>query len=206
MESRICLIRHGITEGNKNRLYYGFSDIPLAEEGIAELTRLAESGIYPYDEDADFYTTGLRRTEQTLSIIYGEKKHSHIGEMREINFGSFEMKSHDELKGSEDYKIWRSDRSGKLAPPGGESLEGFSGRVLTGFEILKKQHRLKELSMRHSQKNALSVVVCHGGSISAVMNSIYPGGGENFYRWIPDPGHGYILTLRDGDFADREMF
>ncbi|MFQ7473652.1 MAG: phosphoglycerate mutase family protein, partial [Anaerovoracaceae bacterium] len=71
MESSICLIRHGITEGNKNRLYYGFSDVPLADEGIDELTKLAQAGIYPYDEEADFYTTGLKRTEQTLSLIYG---------------------------------------------------------------------------------------------------------------------------------------
>ena len=47
MESRICLIRHGITEGNKNKLYYGFADIPLAEEGIYQLKELAAAGIYP---------------------------------------------------------------------------------------------------------------------------------------------------------------
>ena len=40
MRSKICLIRHGITEGNKNRLYYGYADIPLAEEGIAALKEL----------------------------------------------------------------------------------------------------------------------------------------------------------------------
>lgn len=123
MESRICLIRHGITEGNKNRLYYGFSDIPLAEEGIAELTRLAESGIYPYDEDADFYTTGLRRTEQTLSIIYGEKKHSHIGESGKIiplegtayrikcvELGKYVSKGMKNAEGD----VYATDRDGKV--------------------------------------------------------------------------------------------
>lgn len=206
MESSICLIRHGITEGNKNRLYYGFSDVPLADEGIDELTKLAQAGIYPYDEEADFYTTGLKRTEQTLSLIYGEKDHLHIEEMREINFGNFEMKSHDDLRELEDYKVWKKDVSGNLAPPGGESLAGFSKRVLKGFEILKNRHALKELSMRHSGKKALSVMVCHGGSISAVLNSIYPEDGGNFYRWIPNPGHGYILTLEDGIFSGWEKF
>ena len=50
MKSRICLIRHGITEGNKKKLYYGHSDIDLAEEGITELKELVSSGLYPDGE------------------------------------------------------------------------------------------------------------------------------------------------------------
>lgn len=206
MRSRICLIRHGITEGNKNRLYYGHSDIPLAQEGVEELTKLAEEGIYPYDEDADFYTTGLKRTEQTLSIIYGSREHSCIQLMREMNFGEYEMKSHHELKELEEYMVWKKDHSGKLAPPGGESLSAFAERVAKGFADFRKKHALKELSMRHLEKEAMSVIVCHGGSISAVMNSIYPEQDGNFFRWIPSPGHGYLLTLEDGSFVDRKSF
>lgn len=206
MKSKICLIRHGITEGNKNRLYYGYADIPLAPEGIEELKKLKAEGIYPDDENASYYTTGLKRTEQTFSIIYGEQDHSRIDVLREINFGDYEMKSHDDLKISESYRSWVSDDTGKMAPPNGESIERFVERINKGFEALKKEHFLKELSMRHSGKEAMSIVVCHGGSISAILESIYPGDNESFYRWIPDPGHGYILTLENGVFTDREKF
>ena len=41
------MIRHGITRGNRDRLYYGQSDIPLIDDGKAEIGRLAEEGIYP---------------------------------------------------------------------------------------------------------------------------------------------------------------
>ena len=34
---KLTLIRHGITHGNKYGLYYGATDLPLLEEGIAEL-------------------------------------------------------------------------------------------------------------------------------------------------------------------------
>ena len=206
MRSRICLIRHGITEGNRDRLYYGRSDIPLVEEGKNEIARLRDEGIYPFADDADFYTTGLERTEQTFSIIYGDRPHGTIEELREIDFGDYEMKTHDELKVSEYYRKWRKDESGTMAPPGGESIADFVKRIAGGFEILRKKHALKELSMRHSGKEAMSVMVCHGGSISAILESIYPGNGESFYRWIPDPGHGYILTLEDGHFTGRERF
>lgn len=106
MKSRICLIRHGITEGNKKKLYYGHSDIDLAEEGITELKELVSSGLYPDGEGADFYTTDLKRTQQTLKLIYGEREFQMIPDLKEINFGDFEMKSYGELKEIEEYRQW----------------------------------------------------------------------------------------------------
>ena len=37
MLSRIYLIRHGKTEGNRNHWYYGSTDLPLTEEGAGEI-------------------------------------------------------------------------------------------------------------------------------------------------------------------------
>ena len=72
MASKIYLIRHGITEGNQKKWFYGAADIPLAEEGKEELKKLKEKNIYPeIPEDADLYTTGLLRTEQTFEILFG---------------------------------------------------------------------------------------------------------------------------------------
>lgn len=206
MRSRICLIRHGITEGNINRLYYGYADIPLAEEGVQQVRELAESGLYPQGEGADFYTSGLMRTEQTLELIYGRRSHETLKQLREINFGDFEMKSHDELKDMEEYRVWRADKFGSLAPPNGESLMAFYKRVSRGFDDLKLRHAQKVLSLRHSGREALSVVVCHGGTISAILESIYPRVREHVYKWIPDPGHGYMLFLEDGGVVDTESF
>ncbi len=207
MKSKICLIRHGITRGNKDRLYYGWSDIPLLDEGKEELAGLAEEGIYPDSEDADYYTTGLQRTEQTLNLIYGQKPHDKIELLREINFGDYEMKTHEELKSSEEYRLWRHDKSGRSNPPGGESLNAFSERILSGYKELRKRHALKELSMRHSGKEAMSVVVCHGGAISAIMFHLFPEEcNGNLYHWIPDPGHGYVLQLEDEAVTGVEKF
>lgn len=206
MDSKICLIRHGITEGNKSRLYYGHADIPLAEEGIEDLKRLARSGIYPDGEKADFYTTGLKRTEQTLELIYGKREHETMEGLKEMNFGDFEMKSYRQLKELEEYQTWIADPKGEICPPNGESLKAFYKRISRSFEELKKRHCLKVISMRHKEEEALSVAVCHGGTISAILESIYPRVKDNFYKWIPDPGHGYMLMMKDGDVADVEKF
>lgn len=40
MISRIHFIRHGITEGIKNRWFYGWEDLPLIEEGVRETAGL----------------------------------------------------------------------------------------------------------------------------------------------------------------------
>ena len=88
MKSQIHLIRHGITVGNRDKLFYGASDIELAEEGIAALKQQAEDGLYPYDENSDYYTSGMIRTEQTLELIYGGREHRVIPDFREVNCGS----------------------------------------------------------------------------------------------------------------------
>lgn len=71
MNSYIHLIRHGITAGNENRWYYGRMDIPLTARGIAQLEKLRADGIYPNVQNADCYTSGMLRTEQTFQTIYG---------------------------------------------------------------------------------------------------------------------------------------
>lgn len=207
MKSKICLIRHGTTRGNSEDMYYGNTDIPLQDEGRDKLIELAAEGIYPYSENADYYTTGMIRTEQTLELIYGKRPHEKLELLRELNFGEYEMKTHAQLKSSEEYNTWRHDTTGELVPPGGESINTFAARILEGYAHLRNRHALKELSMRHSGKEAVSIVICHGGSIAAILYDIFPEEAQgNFYYWIPEPGHGYVLQLEDESVVGIEKF
>ena len=74
------------------------------------------------------------------------------------------------------------------------------------FKTLIGKHRLKELSVRHNGKAAVTTMICHGGTIAAIMEKSFPGRKEHFYKWIPDPGHGYTLTLEDGKIVDYGEF
>ena len=89
----LTLIRHGLTEGNLKRLYYGSTDLPLTEAGIAALR--ADPPATPQAPDS--YTSGMRRTEQTFAILFGERPHEIVRDLREIDFGHFEMRSYEEL-------------------------------------------------------------------------------------------------------------
>lgn len=206
MNSQIHLIRHGITVGNKNRLFYGASDIELAEEGIEALMQQTADGLYPLDEEGDFYTSGMKRTEHTMELIYGKREHEIIPEFREVNCGIYEMKSFKELKGDEAFEAWMADSTGETVPEGGESIAQFNERVQEGWKQLKDKHSLKELSVRHKGGPATSTVVCHGGVICAILNENFPGEHDNFFKWMPDPGHGYTLTMEYGEIVSYEKF
>ena len=64
---RLILIRHSLTTGNERRWYYGSADLPLSDAGRALC--MAKRGQLPVSQSAQFATTGMLRTEQTLQLL-----------------------------------------------------------------------------------------------------------------------------------------
>ena len=60
---KLTLIRHGLTEGNIRRLYYGAMDLPLLPDGIEALHALRDGGGYP--EAEQYFTSGMTRTARS---------------------------------------------------------------------------------------------------------------------------------------------
>lgn len=183
--STIYLFRHGITEGNKRRLYYGSTDISLIEEGIEAIKTRREAGIYPDLSGFEVITTDLKRTEQTLFEMYGrEVEHEIDPRMREFSFGDFEMKSYEQLKDREDYQAWITGDNWRNVCPNGESGEIMLERSLAAMED-------------YIGKDC--IIVCHGGVIAGLMLTWFPGDetAEHFYAWQPKPSEGYRIDFDD---------
>ena len=104
--NRLVLLRHGRTEGTERHLYYGATDLPLLEDGVQDLQLAAARGVYPSPDGFTFVTSGMLRANQTLRAIYGDVPFSVIGDLREVNFGIFEMKSYEDLKTEPVYQDW----------------------------------------------------------------------------------------------------
>ena len=206
MKSQIVLIRHGITVGNEHRMYYGSTHVSLSERGRHLLEMQRDAGLYPTSEDAQFFTTGMLRTEQTLRIIYGEQEHDVIEDLQEMAFGEFEMRTYEELHSIPEYQKWITAEDLETAPPGGESIRQFTERIRRGFDELKVRNMLYMLKLRNREKEAMTICICHGGVISGIMDYIWPGEHKNFFEWIPDPGHGYVLHEEDGSFTGYSRF
>ena len=174
-------------------MFYGHSDVPLADEGVGDIKARSSKGLYPDPKEAEYFTSGLIRTEQTLSLIYGDVPHTRLDSLKEIDFGDYEFKTHNELKKDPAYLSWLSDESGLSAPHGGENFAEFAARVNAGF-----------LSVLESNAEH-SVIVCHGGVICVIMDSCFDGIFTNRFQWLPEPGHGYTVAF-DGDPQEYTAF
>ena len=141
MESRIYFIRHGITEGNMNKWFYGRLDLPLTEKGKELLRGLAEMDIYPDPEKAALVGTScMIRTEETLEIVCGRIAHEVFPKLREFNFGVFDGKTLQEIRDKDYFVNYINDETGDFVIPEGDSNNRFSRRVMRGVaEVLKCQ-------------------------------------------------------------------
>ena len=177
---KLTLIRHGITHGNKYGLYYGATDLPLLEEGIAELRERKLSHIYP--TAPRYYTSPLQRTQQTLHEIYGDVPFTVVDGFREMNFGVFEMRTVEDLKQDEAFVAW-SRRMSTDRCPGGESFVDVQRRALEAVAPILA-----------SDEDAVCVI--HGGVIACLMFYWFPG--KAFDDWMLHPGTGWYITVEDG--------
>lgn len=169
----IYLIRHGKTEANERHLYCGSTDLPLSEAGRAELQNLH------YDiENVRFITSGMKRTNETLKILFGYVPYEVDPRFREVDFGIFEMHSYEELKDTPDYQIWLTGDNEANIPPNGESGVQMKARALEAFSEIKED----------------ACIVTHGGVIAALMEHLFPRENKNRYEWQSKNGCGYIIT------------
>ena len=175
--NRLYLIRHGKTEANLKHLYCGSTDLPLSGQGIAELKQLH----YAVPEGAAYLTSGMRRTEETLHILFGQVSHEVDPRFREVDFGAFEMKSYEMLKDTPAYQAWLTGDNERNVPPAGESGQQMQQRVRQG---------LQDLLARKGNM----VLVTHGGVIAFLMEALFPQEQRNRYQWQPEPGHGYAVS------------
>lgn len=169
----IYLIRHGKTEANERHLYCGSTDLPLSEKGREELQGLCYA-ITPQR----FLTSGMKRTDETLQILFGNVPFDPDSRFREVDFGDFEMKSYEMLKDDPAYQAWLTGDNEANVPPHGESGVQMTRRVLKAFGELPDG----------------TALIAHGGVIAAVMAHLFPAEGKHRYQWQPQNGRGYEIT------------
>ena len=180
----ICLIRHGITQGNTMGRYIGITDEPLCPQGIA----LLKERNYP--PARRIYISPLKRCMMTAQILYPGQEYVIQADMAECDFGMFENKNYQELKDTPLYQQW-IDSNGAMPFPGGESQESFRSRCVRGFVTA-----VEDAIENHISQAAM---VVHGGTIMAVLER-FAVPHRNFYDWHVKNGCGYEITL------DEEMW
>ena len=184
---KLTLLRHGLTEGNRSQLCYGRTDLPLLPEGIEALKTAVQTMHYPTAQY--YYTSGMRRTEQTFALLYGDIPHGILPGLREGDFGRFEMIPFAELQGDPEYQRWITDDTGTVVCPSGESFVQVYERAMADLLPLL-------------QRGEDAVCVMHGAAMAALMTRWFPGE-ESFFRFIPNPGEGWQITFDGVTPLDR---
>lgn len=157
---RMSLIRHGRTAANENGIYIGTTDLPLSEEGRAEL--YGKMDLYQYPRVQRVYTSPLVRCTETAEILFPDHELYMAQELRELNFGQFEGRSVTELIQREDYKTWLRGGSPDVRPPDGESAGELCIRT---YKVLGRiLMQMMEEDIEHC------AVVTHAGIISNMLS------------------------------------
>ena len=181
---KLILMRHGKTEANEKRLYCGKTDISLSDKGKNELLQKKSEVQFPDISGMSVITSGMKRCEETLYVIYGIVPHSVDASFCEMDFGKFEMRSYDEMKNDPEYIAWISGDNEANVAPGGESGNMMKKRVLEGLQrILSSQSD--------------TFLVTHGGVIADIMEYLFSSENKNRYEWQPQAGGGYILDITE---------
>ena len=162
--TKLVLVRHGLSVYNDQNRFTGWKDVDLNQQGRDE-ARQAVNLLMDYKFDAAF-TSDLIRAKNTLSIILEgiNQKDIPIIENMALNerdygdlIGQNKVEAAEKF-GKEQVHIWR--RSFDTPPPGGESLKDTADRVIP---YLKNEI----MPLISSGKNIL--VSAHGNSIRAIV-------------------------------------
>lgn len=175
---KVIFIRHGATQGNKEKRYIGRTDEPLTEESIKSL----QNKQYPA---ADIiYTSPMMRCIQTTEILYPNQPYIIVNDFRECDFGKFENKNYIDLSGDVDYQAW-IDSNGTLPFPDGEDNALFKQRCINAFNEI----------MRLESHNTI-VFIIHGGTIMSIFEH-YSEPPSTFYDWHIGNGEGIESVFED---------
>ena len=152
---RLVLIRHGESEGNRDRIFTHTPEVPLTDAGHAQVRAAAEWVAARYRPVA-VVSSPFLRARQTAAIL-AERLALAVRveeELREQSFGELAGQPYAALRDSSDYDparywLWR--------PPGGETLLEVAARAGTALDRVAAGAAGNDV-----------VVVSHGGVMMAL--------------------------------------
>ena len=145
---RIVMVRHGETEGRSSVRFHGSADVPLCDEGRAQLRRSARA---MRTEIFDLVVASpLRRSWEGAAIVSGGAPIRLESDFREIHFGRWEGLTAEEIEASDPalYQDWQSGAA-NFDYPGGEPRVEFPERVKRGLDSLMASGAVSVLLVSH---------------------------------------------------------
>jgi len=186
---RLLLIRHGESEGNRDRVFCRTPDVPLTEEGCCQ-ARAAGEWIAERYAPVRIVTSPFARARQTADILAGVLGLAVVVEpgLRERSYGELAGQPYGAVRAHPDYDpgvYWQ------WCPPGGESLVEVAARA---GEVLDRVAR--------SAPGDDVVIVSHAAVLAALRCHVT--GAWERGRVTPNAGIA-LVEHRDGAYLGLQL-
>lgn len=183
-DTAIVMVRHPAVQLDIKGVCYGATDVPLSAYGLASVPGIA-ARICTYGPDRVVHS-GLTRARLLAEAIADKSGRPLVGDGRlaELNFGAWEQRPWSEIFTEVGHAMaLMIHQPDTFAPPGGETVLAMRDRAVAGLLDLPR--------------SGVSVVVCHGGPMSAIQGTL----ADLEPRQWPDlvPGYGKDVTLNGAD-------
>ena len=182
---KLYLVRHGETELNVKKVYYGRTDCGLTEKGKEQAVSLKTAfASVPLDLVLE---SPLKRAKTTVDLILGEKEVPRLedGRLKELDFGGWEGKSYTELQGDPLYEQWCCEWK-TTCPPRGECFLDLAHRVRSFYGDLLKREEERVL------------IVAHHAVLQQLMACLLEAEPESCWHYAFEQGTYTVFEIRDG--------
>ena len=189
-DTRLVVVRHGVTEWNREGRFQGHLDPPLSEIGRREADLVAER-IAADDllRPERIVSSSLARAAETAAAI-GRASGVAVetdDRLMEIGQGEWEGRTHAELEVADArrYRAWR-DAAGVRQPPGGESVASAMARVGAVLDAITRSG------------GATVCLVSHGGTLRVLARRLFDLADDRSWSLDVDNASIGVATLVDG--------
>lgn len=190
METKVLLIRHGITDWHAQGKVLGQRDIPLSAAGQAELAATAEALADVHL--AEIISSPLQRALQSAEIVARARGIEVARDPRLTDFqlGKWSGMAQEAILATPEFQRFLASPTSERIP-GGESLEEIRRRAVAAIEQ----------AITDNPAGDAIAIVSHAGIIRVLLAHYLGAPVTNYHRIRVSPGSISILSFAD----DREL-
>ena len=193
MSMELVVVRHGRVAHLRQKICYGWTDMPLDADGEQDVKRAGE--LLKNEQFDIAYCSPLLRTRQTLDAILAANFSKpfpveYLEGLKEYHFGLWENMEYEQIE-TQYPREWQRYTSGEteFGAPEGETLGAFIERVSNCVETIRRKHPEGKV-----------LIVTHYGCISVLIPYLLEINGNMSWKFKVDPGAVSRLEVTN-DFA-----
>jgi broad specificity phosphatase PhoE len=190
VETKVFLVRHGVTDWHREKKLLGQRDVPLNALGINQAQSAAQAlaGV-PVGE---VLSSPLVRAVQTAEVIAGQFgiEVARDPRLTDLRVGKWEGMTYDDISASAEYRRYLADPVSE-AIPGGENL----------LQVRERAVGAVEQALEDAPHGESVVIVTHAGVLRVLLAHYLGSHPANYHRLRVVPGSISVLSFAD----DREL-